>query len=78
MTERTQRMRRWARALWLLAALLFVIAILVPAIFPEVPRLYAVTTAAIASYIAGSVLWHRSDPAFDWKAQLAEETSDDS
>ena len=78
MTERTLRMRRWARALWVLTALLFIIAIFVPALRPEFPQLHVLTMTPAASYIAGYLMWHRSDPAFDWKAQVAEEDSDDS
>jgi hypothetical protein len=77
-SDRTRRMRMWARVLWGLWGLFTVAGIFGPASLPEFPVLQVLGSVAIGCLIWGLMLWRRSDPAYDWRTHVDDRDKGDS
>lgn len=65
--RRTRRVRRTAIALWVLAGVAAVGAVLFVGVFEDVPGVVTTGLSLVASgaVIAGIIVWGRADPVYD-------------
>ena len=73
--RRTIRMRRVAVGLWTVALIALILSILVPGSYTAFGS-WSARLVGLGAFVAGGLLWYRSDPVFD-KSRLRHERNED-